>query len=326
MNITVTIPTLGIINPVFNDMIMSLNKQRFNDFKTVFITPKYYLRDNLVKILEKTDLDFTIVNQENKGFENAMNTALKLSGDLNLNMDDDAYYFASHVETYVKSFQETKAGMIFGYVNNRRPYVNLSAVFLEIQHCINKRPLLPSFDGYSIFFNSSGFLSAPILRLFFPFKKYRLNANPIGVNVGWTKDAIKCTKLREFSRKGTLNEAYIGLNVIKNDFSIFETNLINVKHDVRANSLSRGKESEDVLTRITELLFSPLVTQTYIDINLKDFDKAYKWQRKITTLIPSHIARHFSDTLDVVNIGVQEQWDSLKIREKYNEIIAKIKS
>ena len=138
MNITVTVPTMGIINPIFQDMITSLNKQTFNDFKTVLITPRNYLKDTLVEILEKTNLNFNIVKQESNGFENAMNTALKFSGDINLNTDDDAYYFANHVETYINLFQETKAGMIFGYSNKHRPYINKTTFFLKFNILLTK--------------------------------------------------------------------------------------------------------------------------------------------------------------------------------------------
>ena len=139
--------------------------------------------------------------------------------------------------------------------------------------------------------------------------------------MGWIKDAVKNLKLREFSRKGTLNENYIALNAIRNDFSVFETNLINVNHNASANSLSRGKKNEDILIKITELLFSPLVIQTYMDIDINDFYRTYIKLRKMAALIPSHVSKHFSNTLDVVSEGIQEHWDEFKIKEKYIEII-----
>jgi hypothetical protein len=323
MNVTVTVPTMGNINPFLNKMIWSLNEQTYGDFKIYFIVPKKYLRDPLIGILEKTNLDFCIVNQENVGFENAMNTALKVSGDLNLNMDDDAYYFPNHVEMYVKLFQRSKAGMIFGEVNKHRPYLNRTVLFLKIQHFLNKKPLLPSLSGYSIFFNSSGFLSAPILRLFSPFNKLRLNSSPIGVNMGWIKEAIKNLELREYSRKGTINEAYIALNAIRNDFSVLETNLINVKHYHTTGSLSRGGSSGDFILKLAELLFSPLIVKTYTDIDLADFERTYIRLNKLMGAFSLNVAVSFRRMLGTVHEGVIDDWNIAKIKSKYNEMVAR---
>ncbi len=320
MNLTVTVPTMGTKSPFFNKMIWSLNKQTHSDFKTYFIVPKEYLTDSLIEILEKTNLDFSIVNQENAGFENAMNSALKVSGDLNLNMDDDAYYFPNHVEMYVKLFQRNKAGMIFGRVNKHRSYLNRTIFFLKIQHCFNKKPLLPYLNGYSIFFNSSGFLSAPIFRLFLPFGKLRLNSSPIGVNMGWAKDAVKNFELREYSRKGTLNEAYIALNAIRNEFSVLETNIINVQHHHTSGSLSRGGSTGDLILRLGELLFSPLIVKTYTDIDLADFEMTYIRLNKLIGAFPINVAVAFKDILKTVHEGVIDNWNIAKIKTKYNEI------
>ena len=323
MNLTVTVPTMGITNPFFNKMIWSLNEQTHSDFKTYFIVPKEYLRDSLIKILEKTNLDFSIVNQENRGFENAMNTALKVSGDINLNMDDDAYYFPNHVEMYLKLFQRSKAGMIFGEVNKHRPYLNKTIFFLKIQHFLNKKALLPSLNGYSIFFNSSGFLSAPISLLFSPFNKLRLNSSPIGVNMGWAKDAVRNLELREYSRKGTLNEAYIALNAIMNDFSVLETNMINVEHYYASGSLSRGGSSGDFILKLAELLFSPLVVKTYTNIDLRDFESTYIRLNKLIGTFPLEVAVSFKDILRIVHEGVIDDWDITMIKNKYSEMTAR---
>lgn len=320
MEVTVTIPTMGIINPIFKEMVSSLNKQFFSDFKTIFIVPAKYVKDPILEVLENTNLDFLISEQNSTGFENAMNTAIKVSGDLNLNMDDDAYYYPNHVLSYIELFNKTNAGMIFGKVNTSRPYMNKGIFLLTIMHVFNKKPLISSLDSYSTFFNSSGFLSAPFFQLVSHYNKVRLNSNPIGVNMGWVKDAVKNVKLLEFSKKGTLNEAYIALEAINSGFSVFETNSINVNHSDSLNSLSRGNRREDVYVKIKEFLFSPLVIQNYSSIKIEDFNKAFKRLNKIQSFLPFEISNVVSSSLEAVKIGLSENWDKYKIKDSYNNI------
>lgn len=322
MVITLTVPTLGKMSNVFNEMVLSLNEQSFRDFKVFFIVPRNYKGGGLRETLEKTDIDFTIEYQNGSGFENAMNKALEVSGDVNLNMDDDAIYSHTHVESYLKLFDMTNAGIIFGKVNNMRPYFNRTIFFLEMQNMANKTPLLSSPRHYAIYLNSAGFLSSHLSSIVSPYRKIRLNANPIGVNMGWSRDAVEDFRLLEFSKKGTINEAYIALAAMIRNFPVYETNLINVKHGGLTDSLSRGNRSDDIIVKITELLFSPLVIQTFHEINSKDFDRTITKLKKILGLIPSHITEHFSNTLDIIYDGIQEQWDKFRIRERYNEIVS----
>jgi len=79
MNVTITVPTIGRIDSVTKSMLASLSNQSFTDSKVYFIVPRYYQEENLLSILEETELDFKIVHQDREGFENAMNTAIKMA-------------------------------------------------------------------------------------------------------------------------------------------------------------------------------------------------------------------------------------------------------
>jgi hypothetical protein len=319
MNVTVTVPTIGKINPVTKSMLVSLNKQSFTDFKVYFIVPRYCQKENLLPILEETELDFEIVHQDRTGFENAMNTAIKLSGDINLNLDDDAIYGSSHVKSYIDLFENTGAGMIFGRVNGIRPYMNKTLFFLGIQNWANGSPIIDPLKKYAVFFNSAGFLSASIGSLILPFRNVRLNASPIGVNMGWRKDALKDFSLREYSRKGTINEAYGAFHAVSNGFEVYETKSIDVKHENREGSLSRGSLRRDNEVKMVELLFSPLILNTYIRIDPQDFDRTSTKLKKIMSKIPSHLKNKFIESLETVNIGIRENWNLEKIIGAYNK-------
>lgn len=320
MNITLTVPTLGRINSVTKIMISSLNHQSFSDFKVYFIVPRYYIKENLLSLLEGTELDFRIVHQDKVGFENAMNTAIKVSGDLNLNLDDDAIYNSSHIKSYKDIFENTGIGMIFGRVNGIRPYLNKTLFFLGIQDWINRSPLIYPLKNYAIFFNSAGFLSANIGRLMLPYRNLRLNASPIGVNIGWRTEAIKKFSLREFSTKGTINEAYMAFHAVSEGFGAYETSLINVRHNHTNDSLSRGSHKRDTETKIVELLFSPLILNTYIRIDSEVFQRTSVKLKKIISKVPSELKNKFIESLETVNIGLQENWNLERIVVAYNNL------
>ena len=325
MSVTLTIPTLGRINLTFMDMLHSLDNQTFKDFKAIFIVPLDYQELRLNMILEETDLEFSIVHQTNNGFENAMNCALRSSSDINLNMDDDAIYPLSHVRTYIQLFEETNAGIIFGKVNGRSSYLNKTLFFLEMQYLLNNKPLASSLKNYLVFFNSAGFLSGNILSLQTPFRRgLRLNGSPIGVNMGWSKHAVKNFSLLEFSKRGTINEAYIALHVIMNGMSVIETNLLNVKHNHIGESLSRENNKKSFLEKLTELLFTPLVVQTYYHIDQREFEKALTKIHTISNFIPLQTFGFFNSVLAVVSGGIFESWDERRIRKEYNNIVKKI--
>jgi len=321
MNITVTVPTIGKINSVRKSMLDSLDRQSFSDFKVYFVVPRYYQDENLLSILEETELDFRIVHQDKNGFENAMNTAIKVSGDVNLNLDDDAIYNHSHVKSYNDIFENTGAGMIFGRVNDTMPYMNKTLFLLGIQNCANRNPIINPLKDYAIFFNSAGFLSASIGRLMLPFRNLRLNSSPIGVNMGWRKDFLTNFFLREFSSRGTINEAYMAFHAVSEGFKVYETRSINVRHNHTKSSLSRGSLKKDFEIKIVEFLFSPLILNTYIRIDSREFDRTYAKLKKIISKIPSRLRHKFIESLDTVNIGIQETWNLDRIVMAYNDLI-----
>lgn len=327
MSVTLTIPTLGRINLAFMDMLHSLDNQTFKDFKAIFIVPLDYQELRLNKVLEETDLDFSIEHQTDKGFENAMNCALRSSSDINLNMDDDAIYPSTHVRTYIQLFEETNAGIIFGKVNGHSSYLNKTLFFLEMQYLFDNKPIASSLENYLIFFNSAGFLSGNVSSLMTSFRsRLRLNASPIGVNMGWSKHAVKNFSLLEFSKRGTINEAYIALHAIMNGMPVIETNLLNVKHNHIAESLSRENNRKSFLEKLAELIFTPLVIQTYYHIDQREFEKALDKIRIISKFqfLPLQTFRFFKSVLAVVSNGIFESWDERRIKEEYNKIVKKI--
>lgn len=320
MNLTVTVPTLGKINLATKNMISSLSHQSFNDFKVYFIVPRHYQKEVLFQYLESTSLDFSIVHQDKTGFENAMNTAISISGDFNLNLDDDAVYDPSHVRLYKETLENSDVGMVFGKVNGFRPYLNKTVFFLEIQSLVNNRPLLGQLKDYAIYFNTAGFLTGRLSNIMRPFGSMRLNSDPIGVNMGWKRESVKNFYLREYSKKGTINEAYIAFHVVNVGFHVYETSLINVRHHHTKDSLSRGTRKGDYETKIVELLFSPLILNTYSKIDFEEFEKTSAKLKKIMDKIPLKMKRHFLLSLETVNKGIQENWDIGKITREYNNI------
>jgi hypothetical protein len=319
LEVTLTIPTRGIFGQPLERMISSLEQQTMKDFRAYFIVPRresnvYGLRARL----ERSDIDYKIVEQHGMGFENAMNTALEVAGEININMDDDALYPPSHVESYVKLLREEGVGMAFGRVNGRAPYLN-RALFLAIINGLScETPILSDCGGCAMGFNSAGFLSA-FRQFLMPWRRMRPNLNPMGVNMAWRGGCLRGFRLMEYSRRAMLNEAYMALTCASRGFGVYEVDWINVIHPPR-NSLSRG--GRGYVEKLVETLMSPLIVNVMMKVNRHEFERALKKMR--VAYSPLFLSTHgylLRRLMDLLEWGIAEGWDEARIRENYEELL-----
>jgi hypothetical protein len=318
LEVTLTIPTRGVFGQPLEWMISSLERQTVKDFRAYFIIPRGEDALDLRARLERSDIDFKVVEQEGVGFENAMNKAIDVAGEVNINMDDDALYSPRHVESYAKLLGGNGVGMAFGRVNGRAPYLNRALLLMALNGLADGAPFSEKLGEYAMGFNSAGFMSTfkSFLR---PWKGIRYNMNPMGVNMAWRGECTRKFRLVEYSRRGMLNEAYIALQCASKGLGVYEVDWINVVHPPKS-SLSRGKEGAG--EKLVETLMSPIIVNAMIKIDRREFERALKRVRAIySPLFLSAYGDLLRRLMDVLERGIAENWDGKKIKVNYEALL-----
>lgn len=268
MEVSVIIPTLMKREDQLQRLFSSLEKQTYSDFRVVLITPDLpnTKRERLYEILEKFELDISLVTQSGKGFINAVNTALDNSSDITISTDDDATLNEKSVENYVRLFENDKIGIVTGIVNGVPPFFNRTLYLYLINFFCNSKPLSPNLKGYLTYFNQAGILSMNPLN---SLSTTPLMLSPIGVNMAWRREAIGKFRIPEILKLGILNESYLALSAVLNGFDVILSYKINVHHSKNEDSLSRGMKNNMDLEKVYEFYLSPAIVNKIYPINIE---------------------------------------------------------
>ena len=323
MDISVTLPTMGNNLSSLRKTLYSLSTQSHDDFKLIIILPKNYgSTDSIKALLENKALDFDLIRQTGYGFENAMNSALNSTRDININIDDDAIYYKDHIENYIKRFERGKYGVISGIVNGKPSYANRTKYLLFLNRLSNGTPISNNLRGYETYINSSGFLTSNFLQ-FLSRKALKKSIFPVGVNFGWIGEIARNFRLIEYSKKGTLNETYLSFHAVKMGLDAIVCKGLDVKHEHTTTSLSSSEGPSDDLLKLVEFYFSPLILET-VEVDIEPIDnlvrivKSIPFERSISRFLPLLLER--------VKTGIQENWDSSKVQKEYGLILRQISS
>ncbi len=322
MRVKVSVPSLLNSYDNLKDILSSLETQSFSDFELDIIIPKNIdPKDEYLELFDQYKGNIRIINQSSKGFENAVNSAIQGNYDINISTDDDAILPMNHLSNVVKKLSNPRIGIITGRVNGKLPYLNRTLYLYFLSSFLSEKRDILNYKGAPvIYFNSTGFLTLNPFHTEGLFQKDFKTMSPIGVNMAWSKESLANFHLLEFSRLGTLNEAYMSYHAFENGYDTIFSKELNVIHKVNVHSLSRQNTLYDDLTKFLEFFFSPhILRKSHV------FNKNLLSKVNFLT-IPSKYKRLLEEILKTLESSKNQGWSDKEVKSAYDVLLNRVKS